>query len=83
MDERSAVIDHIAEKTFYRDLSQRRVSFKLRMISPPSIHTLIVFWGKTGGCQTLDEGREAGDDFLSGGRSFSHPIQERGQLSRS
>src|SRR6266704_772837 len=64
------------------------VSFRSRMISPPRIHRLsmclrIVFRVRLDDARCSMNGRKQATSFSPGGRSFSHPIHERGQFSRS
>src|SRR5258708_8132291 len=58
------------------------------MISPPRIHRLsmclrIVWRDRLEEARCSMNGRKQATSFSPGGRSFSQPIHERGQLSRS
>ncbi len=70
--------------TFLREGS----SCRSRMISPPSIQRLstcfrMVFGERLDDVRCSMNGRKQASSCSPGGRSFSNPIHERGQLSRS
>src|SRR5260370_21168355 len=67
-------------------LLREGVSFRSRMISPPKAHRLstsfcMVFGDRSEAANSSTKGRKQATNFSPGGRSFSHPIHERGQPS--
>ena len=84
----SSIRDRVDEQPFHRDLSQRRGLIKVSNdLSAQELQVIDMLAnglsGQAGIYQVFEERSEAGDQSFPGGRSFSHPIQERGQFSRS
>jgi hypothetical protein len=89
VNERATVfVDHITEKLVSSLLSQRtgviEVSDDLPAHQPKVAHMPANgLRGKSRRRQVLNEGRKQANSASPGGKSFSSPIQECGQLSRS
>jgi len=89
MEERPAVLDHLAESLVHRFLSQGRIIVEVadelpRLARPRVVDVFLDGPRRQIRCgQRFEKGTEQATNCSPGGRSFSSPIHERGQPFRS
>ena len=84
IEERAALLGHLEKVLFDRSLSQGLIVVEVANELPPSAHILstcfsIVFGDRSEAARDSRNGRKQANNRSPGGRSFSSPIDERGQ----